>query len=322
MPSHTASPTHPTTPATHPPRAAWLSARGESACLAPIHVRLTRFAHFTSPPSLTRNTVPIHPLRSPAPRSHLPRPLSLQPPRSHSTPSPPTRNTVPTRFAHPHLVPTFLAPSLNTVPAHLAASRSTLTRFAPLPPQPTTKCTASAGNFGQGLAWCCQELGVKCTVVAPDQAPQTKLDAMRGYGAEVLTVPYEKWWEIIESHRCPQAPGAVFIHPGAENAVLAGNATVAAEILEELPDVDTVVAPYGSGALCVGIACGVKALGSTCRVVAVEPATAAPFALSRRAGRACRFDAWEPSFVDGCGGKAVLDEIWALAHEHCAHLDG
>jgi len=242
--------------------------------------------------------------------------ISHRPLRSHATPSPSIR------FAHPHLVPTFLAPSLNTVPAHLAASRSTLTRFAPLPPQPTTKCTASAGNFGQGLAWCCQELGVKCTVVAPDQAPQTKLDAMRGYGAEVLTVPYEKWWEIIESHRCPQAPGAVFIHPGAENAVLAGNATVAAEILEELPDVDTVVAPYGSGALCVGIACGVKALGSTCRVVAVEPATAAPFALSRRAGRACRFDAWEPSFVDGCGGKAVLDEIWALAHEHCAHLDG
>ena len=266
LPSYTAF-THPTTP----PRAAWLSARGEVSAWFPSNVRLTRFAHFTSPPSLTRNTT-----------QHRPRPPRLLPLHSHS-PRP----------------------------------------LRPLPPQPaTTKCTASAGNFGQGLAWCCQELGVKCTVVAPDHAPQTKLDAMRGYGAEVLTVPYEKWWEIIESHRCPQAPGAVFIHPGAENAVLAGNATVAAEILEELPDVDTVVAPYGSGALCVGIACGVKALGSTCRVVAVEPATAAPFALSRRAGRACRFDAWEPSFVDGCGGKAVLDEIWALAHEHCAHLDG
>ena len=187
-------------------------------------------------------------------------------------------------------------------------------------------CTASAGNFGQGLAWCCQELGVQCFVVAPDQAPETKLAAMRGYGATVVTVPYAEWWQILETRACPQAPaGAVFIHPGCENAVLAGNATVAAEILDELPDVDAIVAPYGSGALCVGIACGVRELappGSRCRVVAVEPDTAAPFALSMREGKPCQFEAWEPSFVDGCGGKAVLGEMWCLAQAHCPHLEG
>ena len=140
---------------------------------------------------------------------------------------------------------------------------------------------------------------------------------------DLLQVPYSEWWKIIESHECPQAPkGSVFIHPGAENAVLAGNATVAKEIVEELPDVDCIVAPYGSGALVTGIACGIKALAGNghkeleaCQVFAVEPDTAAPFAISKRAGRALRFEDWESSFVDGCGGKAVLEEIWEVAKD-------
>ena len=140
---------------------------------------------------------------------------------------------------------------------------------------------------------------------------------------DLLQVPYSEWWKIIESHECPQAPkGSVFIHPGAENAVLAGNATVAKEIVEELPDVDCIVAPYGSGALVTGIACGIKALTENghkeleaCQVFAVEPDTAAPFAISKRAGRALRFEDWESSFVDGCGGKAVLEEIWEVAKD-------
>ena len=181
--------------------------------------------------------------------------------------------------------------------------------------------TASAGNFAQGLAWCCKEMGVKCTVVAPDHAPEIKLAAIRSWGADVIKVPYAEWWEIIETHQCPQAPeGAVFIHPGAENAVLAGNATIAREIVEDLPDVDCIVAPYGSGALCTGIACGIKEMAQngfkqleSCEVFATEPETAAPFALSMKMGKSVRFEDWESTFVDGCGGKAVLEEIWAIA---------
>ena len=179
--------------------------------------------------------------------------------------------------------------------------------------------TASAGNFAQGLAWCCAEQGITCTVVVPDMAPETKLAAIRKRGATVIKVSYSEWWEVIVTHQCPQAPaGAHFIHPGAENAVLAGNATIALEILEELPDADCIVVPYGSGAVCTGIACGVDALGAagTCRVVSAEPATAAPFALSKQRGEASRFEAWEESFVDGCGGKAVLEEVWHLAHKY------
>ena len=182
--------------------------------------------------------------------------------------------------------------------------------------------TASAGNFAQGLAWCCADMGIKCTVASPDNAPQVKIDSMRRLGAEVIKVPYSEWWEMIETHTCPLAPDAFFIHPGAESAVLSGNATIAAEILEDLHDADCIVAPYGSGALVTGIACGVRAMTEgnagnrrRCRVLAAEPSTACPFALSKKAGRACRALDWKPSFVDGCGGKAVLPEVWELARE-------
>jgi len=183
-------------------------------------------------------------------------------------------------------------------------------------------CTASAGNFAQGLAWCCHEMDVQCTVVAPTQAPETKLAEIRRRGAAVVQVPYAEWWKIIESHECPQAPGAHFVHPGAENAVLAGNATIALEIVEDLPDVDEIIVPYGSGAVCTGIACGIKALVENgnhslkkCDVYAAEPVTAAPFELSKRMGEARTFENWESSFVDGCGGKAVLEEVWDVAKD-------
>lgn len=174
-------------------------------------------------------------------------------------------------------------------------------------------------NFGQGLAWACTEEGINCTIVAPDQAPETKCAEIRRRGATIIKVPYAEWWTVIESHKCPQAPaGAFFIHPGAENSVLAGNATVALEICEDLPDVDCIVVPYGSGAIATGIACGVRALGrdpSACQVIACEPATACPFAVSKKAGEARKFEDWQSSFVDGCGGKAVLDEVWSVAKD-------
>jgi len=138
---------------------------------------------------------------------------------------------------------------------------------------------------------------------------------MRRRGATVIKVPYAEWWEIIKSHKCPQAPDAHFIHPGAENAVLAGNATIALEILEDMPDADCIVVPYGSGAVCTGIACGVRALGSKAEVFAAEPITAAPFALSKKEGKPCEFTEWESSFVDGCGGKGVLEEVWEVAKD-------
>lgn len=180
-------------------------------------------------------------------------------------------------------------------------------------------CTASNGNFGHGLASICKKQGISCTVVAPEDAPEIKLAEIRRNGAMVIKVPYEDWWDIIETHKCPQAPkGAIFIHPGSDQSVIAGNATIALEICQDLPDVDCIVVPYGTGAVCAGIACGVRALGDEakdCKVLAAEPSTASPFALSKLCGEARKFMDWEPSFVDGCGGKALVKDIWNLAKD-------
>lgn len=180
-------------------------------------------------------------------------------------------------------------------------------------------CTASTGNFGQGLASICKKKGIQCTVIVPDDTPESKLSEIRRNGAMVIKVPYEDWWEIIETHDCPRAPkGSIFIHPGAEQSVIAGNATIALEICQDLPEVDCIVVPYGTGALCAGIACGVRALGDhykNCKIMGCEPATASPFALSKLCGEARKFVDWEPSFVDGCGGKALVKEVWKLAKD-------
>ena len=181
-------------------------------------------------------------------------------------------------------------------------------------------CTASAGNFGQGLAWACKQRKIPCTVVVPRNAPKTKVESIKNkYGANVIEVTFEEWWNCIVTHECPQAKNSIFIHPGAETAVLAGNATVAFEILEECPEADAIVVPYGSGALTTGVACGVREFSKrhlkakTCRVISVEPETAAPFHTSMLAGKATPFRDYRSSFVDGCGGKSVLREIWDLA---------
>ena len=185
--------------------------------------------------------------------------------------------------------------------------------------------TASAGNFGQGLAWYCGEYGIPCTCIVPLSAPKIKIEGMKRLGAKIIYVPFSKWWEIIETHECKDvaANSGIFVHPGAETAVLSGNATIALEIIDEMPDVDCILAPYGSGALVTGIACGTEAIlrnknmdENKIRVVACEPETASPFSLSMRNGKATKFEHYQASFVDGCGGKAVLPKIWNLARDH------
>jgi threonine dehydratase len=103
-----------------------------------------------------------------------------------------------------------------------------------------------------------------------------------------------------------------FVHPFDDDRFMAGNGTVALEILEDLPDVDAIVAPIGGGGLLAGIAAVVGALRPETRVFAAEPETASPLAVSLAAGRPMTFDHWTSSFVDGAGGKSVLDSMWPL----------
>jgi threonine dehydratase len=168
--------------------------------------------------------------------------------------------------------------------------------------------TASAGNMAQGLAWAAREAGVPATIVAPDHAPQTKIDRIERLGGRVLKVPYEDWWQAIEESRYDGADG-LFVHPVQDELVMAGNGTIGLELLEDLPDVDTVLVPYGGGGLVSGIASAVKAIRPSVRFYVCEPETGAAAAAAFAAGGPARIE-YTPSFVDGAGSMRVLDPMW------------
>src|SRR5262245_48007275 len=125
--------------------------------------------------------------------------------------------------------------------------------------------TASAGNMAQGVAWCARALGIPCTVVVPDHAPATKLQAVERLGASIVKVPFDRWWRVLEERRYEGVRGH-FVHPVADPGVIAGNGTIGIEIAEELPEVDTVLVPFGGGGLSCGIASAVRALAPGARV--------------------------------------------------------
>ena len=171
--------------------------------------------------------------------------------------------------------------------------------------------TASAGNMAQGVAWNARRLGVPCTVVVPEHAPQTKLAAIERLGATIVRIPFDAWWKVIVEHHHPGIDG-MFIHPVSDPAVIAGNGTIGLEILEDLPDVDTVLIPYGGGGLSCGIASAIRSLRPGVRILGCEVETATPLTVSLAAGGPRQVD-YTPSFVDGIGAKGVLEEMWPLA---------
>jgi len=173
--------------------------------------------------------------------------------------------------------------------------------------------TASAGNMAQGVAWWARLRGIPCTVVLPDTAPQAKIEAIRRLGARMIPVSYDEWHETFRTHEHEGLEG-LFVHAFSDDAVMAGNGTIGLEILEDLPDADVILAPYGGGGLSCGIASAVRAVAPGCKVFAAEVDTAAPLAPSLEAGRPVRVD-YEPSFVDGIGGPEVFTEMFELAQE-------
>ena len=170
--------------------------------------------------------------------------------------------------------------------------------------------TASAGNMAQGVAWTARRLGIRCTVVVPEHASEAKLAAIARLGAGIVKVPFHRWWQVIVEHRLEGVEG-LFVHPVSNPSVIAGNGTIGLELLEDLPDLDAVVVPYGGGGLSTGIGAALRALKPSVRTYAAEVETAAPLAESLRSG-APHEVSYRPSFVDGIGGKTVLDEMWPL----------
>jgi threonine dehydratase len=170
--------------------------------------------------------------------------------------------------------------------------------------------TASAGNFGQGLAFAAREIGVPATVVVPEGSAMTKAKALAELGAKVIRLPFEEWWTVLTSRSFSGEDG-VFIHPVAESAVIAGNATIGAEILEDRPDCDAVVAPFGGGGLSCGIGSVMRRLKPAVRMIVAESAAAQPAAAALANGRPVQVPHIQ-SFVDGMGSTTVLQEMWPL----------
>jgi threonine dehydratase len=170
--------------------------------------------------------------------------------------------------------------------------------------------TASAGNMAQGVAWSARALGVPCSVVMPDSAPRTKVEAVRRLGAAIVQVPYDEWWQTLVDRGRKGMPGT-FIHPVADRTVIAGNGTIGLEIVEDLDGVDAVLVPFGGGGLVSGIASAVRALSPSTKIYGCEVATSTPLSAALAAGAPVAVER-TPSFVDGIGGRGLLPEMWPL----------
>jgi len=170
--------------------------------------------------------------------------------------------------------------------------------------------TASAGNMAQGVAWHARQKGLACTAVVPDHAPDAKLAAITRLGGQIVKVPFDTWWQIIVTHAFEGMNG-FFVHPVSDPAVMAGNGTIGLEILEDLPEVDAVVIPFGGGGLSAGIASAIRAIKPDTKLYACEVETAAPLAPSLAAG-APQTVSYTATFVDGIGSGGLLPDMWPL----------
>jgi threonine dehydratase len=170
--------------------------------------------------------------------------------------------------------------------------------------------TASAGNMAQGVAWNAKAMRIPCTVIVPDHAPQTKLDAITRLGGTYIKLPFEDWWQVLVTRKYDGIKG-FFVHPVSDPEVIAGNGTVGLEILEDLPDVDAVIVPYGGGGLISGIASAISAMKPGTKIFASETSTACPLSKSLNAGSPQKID-YVPSFIDGIGSSGLLAEMWPL----------
>jgi len=173
--------------------------------------------------------------------------------------------------------------------------------------------TVSAGNAAQGVALAARRAGVPCKVLVIDAAPAAKLEAVHRLGGQIVKASYDECWKALADRAHPAMDGA-FVHPFEDDGFIAGNASAGLEILEDLPDVDCIVASFGGGGLSCGIAAAMKERGRKVKVFAAEPETAAPLAHSMAAGSPQKFPDWKASWVDGCGGKSVFPRMWDIAH--------
>lgn len=176
-----------------------------------------------------------------------------------------------------------------------------LTRLAALDPRPVV-VTASAGNHGRAVAWAAERLGLRAVVFTPATAPQAKLGPIRSHGAELRPIAADYDDAERMAMEFARTTGAAFVSPYSHQDVIAGGGTVALEIREAWPEVDTIVVAIGGGGLISGIARLAKATNPAIRVVGVEAAQSSAFTEARRAGRIVPITVGK-TLADGLGGN-------------------
>jgi threonine dehydratase len=188
--------------------------------------------------------------------------------------------------------------------------------------------TMSAGNAAQAIAYAGRAQGVHVTVVMPEGAPRTKIEATRGYGGEIrFAAEMTKLLPMVQEL---QTQGLHFLHPFDDDDVIAGHASLGMEIVEDVPEVDLVVVPVGGGGLISGIALAVKALRPSARIIGVEPEGAQGVRKALDAGHVVRLDAVK-TVADGLAApfagernleiiKRDVDDVVVISDE--AIIDG
>lgn len=199
----------------------------------------------------------------------------------------------------------------NLQPTNSYKIRGALNAVAALPESARKRgvWTISAGNAGQGVAYAARRAGVPCSVVVIETAPASKIERMKALGARLVPVPYAAAWKALDERAFPGVEGT-FIHPFDDDDFIAGHASLGLEILEDVPDVSSVIAAVGGGGLVTAVASAVKPLKADVKVWGAEPETAAPLARSFERQSAQAFEDWQPSFVDGAGGMSVFPRMW------------
>ncbi len=176
--------------------------------------------------------------------------------------------------------------------------------------------TASTGNMAQAVAWAARETGVCCSVVVPAGTPNSKLDAIDALNAQIELIPKGDWYDLVLHGRGLESRDGLFIHPVRDRAVMAGHGTMGLEIIEDLPDVDAVIIPFGGGGLTCGVASAVRVLKPDTRLYACELESGAPVAASLTAGRPVTIEPGPaPAFTGGfSGAPSVMAEMWPMVH--------
>jgi threonine dehydratase len=175
--------------------------------------------------------------------------------------------------------------------------------------------TVSAGNHAQALAWAARDAGVRCTVVMPTTASRMKVDASRGYGADVVLHGASGIEAFARAHELAEERSLTFVHPFDDEAVIAGQGTVGLEMLEQLDDIDDVIVPIGGGGLIAGIAIAIKEQRSSIRVYGVEPTGAAVMRKSLDTGRPVRLDSMK-TIADGLAAPMAGDVTYPIVKRY------